>query len=405
MRGKTIRPATVIAIVLGFAAGTACAQSAFGLNFIGEHHFRGGARQRSLAFSAFALPDSNGAITANTASLADLGEVTFSLFEVTNLSRIRTEEESVDQNRFHLPSMMLAFPIGRGFVFGLGYRTRFLGRADFSVERDVPGVANPLDVYTFRSSLFTAPLSVSWRATERIRLAGELQIERGSIYDEVTVYFPGEEGFGSVLSRRDRNFSGTSWSASILFTVFSRVHIGVVFDDRVAYSVDEDISFSREDLDTTTSYDFELPPAFGVGVAVGVTDRWYLMSSYWAREAPEPAGFSQLDGSLQDERLIAFGLERRRRANGGFFSRIPLRFGYYEDRWHLQFPAGEGVTARFVTLGTGLPIPGGSGSVDISLELGQIGSIGNNGLDERVMRLGIGLNVSEPWSRRKPGRR
>ena len=290
-------------------------------------------------------------------------------------------------------------------MFGLGYRTRFLGRADFSVEREVPGISNAFDVYAFRSSLFTAPLSVSWRATERVRLAGELQIERGSIHDEVTVYFPGEEGFGSVLSRRDRSFSGTSWSASILLTPLPRVHIGAVFDDRVTYSVDEDISFSREDLDTTTSYDFELPWAFGLGVAVGITDRWYLMSSYWSRKTPEPNGFSQLEGSLQDERLVAFGIERRRSANGGFLSRIPLRFGYYEDRWHLQFPEGEGVTARFVTLGTGFPIPGGPGSVDISLEFGQIGSMGDNGLDERVMRIGIGINVSEPWSKRKPGRR
>ncbi|HUV37915.1 MAG TPA: hypothetical protein VMX58_13350 [Patescibacteria group bacterium] len=405
MRGQTIRTVVIHVIILCLAGGAADAQSIFGLNFIGEHRFRGSARQQALAFSTIALPDSNGALTSNTASLAELSEVTFSLFEVTNLSRIRTEEKSASQNRFQLPSIMIAIPLRDGLVFGLGYRTRFQGWGDFSYERDVAGVSNPLDIYKLRSTLFTAPLSLSWRVTDRIRVAGELQIERGSINDELAVYFPEEEYFGSVLSRRDRSFSGTSWSASVLIAVHPRIRIGAVFDDRVSYTVNQDITYSREEFDSSVSYDFELPPAFGAGVALGITDRWWITSNYWAREAPEPAGFSQLEGSLQDERLIAFGLERRRSAAGGFFSRIPLRFGYYENRWHLEFPAGEGVTARFVTLGTGLQVPGGPGSVDISLELGQIGSIDNNGIDERVMRIGVGLNVSEPWSRRKPGKR
>lgn len=404
MRGKPIHTVIVLAALLGLSAATAGAQSVFGLNFIGEHRPRGGARERALALSTVALPDSNGALTANTASLADLGEVTFSLFEMTNLSRIRTEEESANQNRFQLPAVMMAVPLRAGLVFGVGYRTRFQGKGDFSYRRTVADVTDPLDVYKSRSTLFTAPLSLSWGVTDRLRVAAELQIERGSISDEVTVYFPGEE-FDAVRSRRDRNFSGTSWSASVLFAVHPRIHVGAVFDDRVAYSVGEDYSFSREALDSTASYDFELPPAFGAGIALGITERWWLTSSYWARNAPDPAGFVQLEGSIRDERLLGFGLERRRSDAGGFFSRIPLRLGYYEDRWHLEFPRGEGIISRFVTFGTGVPVPGGPGSVDLSLEFGQIGSIDRNGLDERVVRIGIGLNVSEPWSRRKTGRR
>ncbi len=393
------------ALVSMLAAGTATAQSIFGLNFIGEHRFRGNARQRALAFSTIAVGDSSGAITSNTASLADLGEVTFSIFEVMGLSQIRTAEESADQNRFQLPSVMVAVPLREGLVFGVGYRTRFEGRGDFSYRRTLTDAPDPLDVYKLTSSLFTAPLSLSWRVIDRVRVAGELQVERGSIKDDVTVYFPGEEGFGSVRSRRNRSFAGTSWGGSILVNVLPRLSIGATFDDRVTYTVTEDVSFSRDDLDSTAAWEFELPSAYGFGAAVGITERWWISSSFWMREAPEPAGFRQLERSLQDERLVAFGLERRRSAEGGFLSRIPLRFGYYEDDWHLEFPPGNGVKARFFTFGTGLSLPNGPGSIDISLEFGQIGSLDDNGVDERVMRVGIGLNVSEPWSRRKPGRR
>jgi len=42
--------------------------------------------------------------------------------------------------------------------------------------------------------------------------------------------------------------------------------------------------------------------------------------------------------------------------------------------------------------------------VDLSFEIGKIGSIGDNGADERVFRMAIGLSASETWSRRKTPR-
>jgi hypothetical protein len=405
MRYRAIITAAIVAAALLLSAAAVHAQSIFSLNYLGEHRFRGGARHRGLAFSTIAVPDSSGAITQNTATLADLDEVTFSILEVMGLSRIRTEEESVDQNRFQLPTVVVAVPLRRGLVFSLGYRTRFEGRGDFSFRRSVPGVSNPLEVYKQRSTLFTAPLALSWKVHERINVAAELQIERGTLGDEVTVYFPEDEDFGVVQSRRDRNFSGTSWSGSILLMVHPRLTIGALFDDRVDYSVDEQVSFTRTDLDSSVSYTYELPFAYGVGVAAGLSERWWLTSSFWMREKPESTGFEQLDDSLRDEWLLAFGIERKRGMENGYLSRMPFRLGYYENRYHLEFPAGETITARFVTLGTGLSFPGSPGNLDLSIELGQIGSLDGNGIDERVIRIGVGLNVSESWSRRKPGRR
>jgi hypothetical protein len=42
--------------------------------------------------------------------------------------------------------------------------------------------------------------------------------------------------------------------------------------------------------------------------------------------------------------------------------------------------------------------------VDLSFEFGQVGSVGNNGVDERVVRMAIGLSVAESWSKRKVAR-
>ncbi len=387
----------LLSVVLG---GAAKGQSVYGLNFLGEHNFRGSARYRSLAFSAIAVPDSNHAITLNTASIADLARMTFSVVEVLGMSRARSDEDISDQNRFHLPEVMIAVPLRKGLVFGVGYRTRFLGRADFSYPRSVPGAPIAYEVYKHRSSLFTAPIALAWKVKEWINIGCELQIERGSIRDYADVTFD-EGNFEQVGSTRSRGFSATSWSAAVLIRPIGRFYIGALWDGNVEYDVEESWEYSRAELDSTALWEFSLPVAYGLGFAVGLSERWWVTSQFWKREAPDPTGFQHLEGSLDSEYLIAFGIERRRVGEGGFFSRLPLRLGFYENRWHVEFPQGEPVHARFITMGTGFQLPGGPGRLDLSVEVGQIGSVDNNGLDERMVRIGVGLSASEPWTRRK----
>ena len=347
------------------------------------------------------MPDSTGALTQNSASLADLRDITFSVFESIGMSSIGREgEESLGQSRFQLPAVMVAAPVRPGLVLGIGYRTRFEGRGDFGFASSVPDVGKVLDIYKRRSTLFTVPLTVAWKPVDRIRLAGELQFEHGSIFDEISVELP-EGSYEPAVSERKRRFSGTSWSASLLARVHRRLWVGGFVDDRVSYEVEDEFTYSREDLDSTGAYDFELPLAWGAGAAFGLTERWWLSASWWFREAPGAAGFPALEGHLENERLLAVGIERRGETGGaGLIGRMPLRLGVRTGTWHLTYPLGEELAATFITLGTGFRMPGGPGSIDLSVELGRIGSQGSNEIEEQTVRIGIGINVSERWTRR-----
>ncbi|MCK4538691.1 MAG: hypothetical protein KAV42_07845 [Candidatus Krumholzibacteria bacterium] len=395
---------TVFCVSIALFPGDLAGQSIFGLNFIGEHNLGGNSRYSATGYSGIAFPDTNSALTLNTATLSDLSSVTFSIFEMFNLSRVNTELETSDQNRFVLPFASVAVPVKDGLVLGVGYRTRFFGRGNFSQESDVDFTPRPMELYEFNSSLYTVPFSLAWRPLDWLRLGGEVQIDRGSIKDEVYVYFPDEPLYSSMSSIRTRGFSGTSWSLSALVKLHPRVWVGASFDDKVDYSVEEVIQYSLSRLDTVSTYDFTLPSAWSAGVAVAVTDRWWVSSSYWTREAPEPSGFEHLEGSLSDESVISFGIERRAGSDGGKLSGMPLRFGYYENRWHLEFPAGQQVVSRFFTLGSGFGMPGGPGGIDFTVEVGKIGSVADNGIDEKVLRLGLSMSLSEKWSRRKEDR-
>jgi hypothetical protein len=398
--------AATLATVLVLAAGPnapAFGQSIFGLNYLGEHGFTGSASYRALGLSSYAVIDSAGAVSANPASLADLTRLTFSLVEILSVSNVRSGSEAAYESRFQLPSVMFGVPLRKGLVFGFGYRTEFAGKGDFSFEYPIENSVTAYEVYRHRSGLFSAPLSLAWRPVPWARFAGAYHIERGSIEDAYRVEYR-REFYSSVESKRVRSFSGSSWSGSTLLNVHPRLSLGFGWNSGVSYEGDETFTYSRAEFDSIAEWRFELPSSWEAGAAFGITERYWVSAHFWQRGAPETRGFEQLAGSIGDERLVAFGVEKRPGRAGSFFTRIPLRLGFYENRWHLEYPAGSPVKSRFVTFGSGFDLPGGPGKMDLSFEIGQIGSIGDNGVDERVFRMAVGLSASEIWSRRKTAR-
>ena len=404
MRNRTFAAALATALIL--AAGSlapAVAQSTFGINFLGEHQFPGSARYRALGFSSYAVIDTAGAISANPATMADLTRLTFSLVEILSVTNVRSGSAAAYLSRFQLPSVMIGVPVRKGLVLGFGYRTAFTGKGDFSFEFPIDSSATAYEVFRHRSGLFNVPLSLAWRPVSWARVAGAYQLERGSIEDAYRVEFR-RDYYASVESKRVRSFSGSSFSGSVLLNVYPRLSLGLGWNSGVAYEGDETFRYSRTEFDSVAAWRFKLPSFWEAGAAFGITERWWLSAHFWRRSAPETRGFEQLAGSIGQERLAAIGVEKRGGQAGGFFTRIPLRLGFYENRWHLEYPAGRPVKSRFVTFGTGFNLPGGPGQIDLSFEIGQIGSVGNNGVDERVFRMAIGLSASETWSRRRTER-
>jgi hypothetical protein len=393
-----------VLFVCMLAADEASGQSIFSLNYLGEHVFGGDSRYRALAYSALAVPDTNSALTLNPASRADLSAVTFSIIEVLEMGRARTEDEMADLNRYSLPQIMVAVPLRKGLVFSSGIVTGFMGRGDAEYPRSAEGIPLYTEVYEHRSSLFTVPLTLSWKVRDWISVAASYELERGSTRNNITIDFYQSSYTDSEFSRT-RSYSGDSWSGAFLVRIHPRFYIGGLWDHEVRYEVEETISYTRSEFDSAAVWKMALPTALGIGFSAGLSERWWLSSQYWRREAPEAVGFPQFSGCVGEETLIAAGLERRPAVVGGFFGKIPLRFGFYQNKWHLEIPSGEAIISRFFTFGTSLAFPSGEGCIDLSLEFGQVGSIDGNGADERMVRIGFGLSVSEPWSGRKEGAR
>jgi hypothetical protein len=394
-----MRAAATVAILVLLMHGRAQAQSIYGMNYIGEAVHMGSSRHQALGYSAVAVQDTSNSVSPNPASTADLNMVTLSVQQVLSSSRVYFLEYYSRQTRYQVPSFTVSFPIRKGLVLTSGYRTRYLGRADFAYERDVEGAPTAYESYKLDSSLYLIPVIAAWRPTDAIRIAGELQFNFGSVIDKVDVWFD-DENYLDTTAKRQRNYSGVSWGASLLLKVHPRFWLGCNFDGAVDYRVDETVDNTVSALDSSATFHYTLPLAWEVGLAANAFGRWWVSSSYSMRQVAEPAGFPQLEGNVGDETHLAFGIECRASNEGHILNQLPIRLGFYMDKWHLQFPAGQEIRSTFFTVGSAIPLGNTPGAIDYTFEFGRVGSKEENLVEENVFRFGLSLSVAEAWSRR-----
>ena len=400
MRKAAVSVAAIIVLLLPRGAD---AQSIYGMNYIGEAVHMGSSRHQALGYSAIAVKDTSNSVTPNPASTADLTMFTLTVQQLLSSSRVYFLDYFSRQTRYQVPTFTVSFPIREGLVMTTGYRTRYLGRADFAYQRDVEGAPTAYENYKLDSSLYLIPVIAAWKPIDALRIAGEAQFNFGSVIDKVNVWFD-DENYRNTLARRQRNYSGISWGASLLWKVHSRFWLGCNIDGAVDYRVDEVVENTTSALDTSITFDYTLPLSWDVGFAANAFGRWWLSSSYQMRAAAEPTGFAQLEGNVGDETHLGIGIEYRAGGEGHFFNRLPIRLGFYTDKWHLQFPAGQEVRSTFFTIGSAIPLGNSPGAIDYTLEFGRVGSREENFVEENIFRLGLSFSVAEPWSRRKTKR-
>ena len=264
MRNIAAAAAVILAMLLPCGAN---AQSIYGTNYIGEAVHKGSSRHEALGFSTVAVQDTVNSVSGNPAATADLSMVTLTVQQVLSGSRVYFLDYSSRQTRYTIPTFTASFPLRNGLVITTGFRTRFYGRADFSYQIDVEGAPAAFQNYKLDSNLYVIPVIFAWRPVNSLRLAGELQFNLGSVIDKVNVWFD-DLDYTNVDSKRRRSYTALSWGAAALWEIHPRIWLGASIDGPVNYNVEEVIENTVSVLDTTTTFDYRLPLAFDVGIAV-----------------------------------------------------------------------------------------------------------------------------------------
>lgn len=260
------------------------------------------------------------------------------------------------------------------------------GRFPFEERRENDGGVSTVDVSVARS---VGPLSVG---VSYQHLTGSLRQDLERRFD------PSVDGGLTEPSPVDQSaawgYSGWRVEGGVGLEIADRVRVAG------AYARSGDLTAERDSVVTIAGdpdrpaarREFGMPETARVGASALLTDDWLLAASGgWA-------GWSETDGSLDQESArdvyrAGGGVEFRGLAVGS--APIDLRAG---GRWReLPFvlpdrgPADE--TA--FTFGLGTAVAGGTGRLDVGLEVGSRGELGRTGFEESFQRFTVTATIRQ----------
>lgn len=422
-RTRNLLAAAALIVALG-GAGAGRAQTPFAVQSVGQRLADGDARMLGRGGWGLAVADSAHPGFRNAASTAWVRQLGLSLTGYGETGSHESPAASRRTYRTYVPDVRLAVPIRKGeLAFSAGFKlergTGWHTAVDSTFVAWDGGVFGSSGVladtlaasaqFEREGSVFKVPLSLAWRATPAIAGAVSLNLERGSMRETIADYFnapvnsSGVPLYRSVIAVAEDQFSGTSTTLSALFTPLPRLRLGFAWTG--AHTVEATRKTEVGGVAARAFHDFEIkrPAEIAAGLSADFGSRWEagldLRRQDW-RRFEAPADWLAQPGwqdELVEEVQWGFGVERRRgteRRAG--WSNLPLRVGAGWHRWPYRVGGNE-ISERSLSVGTGFPLRGEGGTLDVALTWGRIGALEENGLSSTYLRLAVSVTGLEAW--------
>lgn len=420
-RSQIILAAALLSGVLLAGGEVARAQTPFAVRSVGQRLADGDARMLGRGGWGLTENDSLNPGFKNLASAAWVRKTALSLTGYGETGSHESPGASRRTYRTYVPDLRLALPVRKGQLaltagFKLERATGWQTKVDSTwvVGQDNPLWALP-DTLTGNTqferegSVFKVPLGVAWRALPTLAGAVSLNLERGSLRESLADYFTGPATstgvpfYRSIIAVTEDQFTGTSATVAALYT--PRPDLRLAFSWTGEHTIDVSRKSETGGVALRGSSEFEItrPAEFSLGVSAPLAGRWGLGADLrrqdWRKLAAPEAWLAESgwQEQLVEEIQFGFGIERRRgteRRAG--WSNLPLRVGANWHRWPYRV-AGQDIVERSLSLGTGFPLRGDAGHLDVAVTYGLVGDESENGLSSKYLRLAVSVTGLEAW--------
>ncbi|MBK8166565.1 MAG: hypothetical protein IPK64_11515 [bacterium] len=395
------------------AAGSARAQTPFAVQSVGQRLADGDARMLGRGGWGLAESDTLHPGFKNPASAAGVRQVGLALTGYGESAGNESANTSRSTYRTYVPDARIVVPVIKGeLAFSAGFKlergTAWHTKVDstWSVwDNTVTGSTQ----FEREGSTFKVPLGLAWRAHEALAAGITLNLERGSLRETLAAYYDnpvnasGIPFYRSVIGVAEDQFTGTSATLALLATPFRDWRVGVTWTGEHAIDGRRKTELGGVAERTFTDFELQRPAELSVGLAAGLGERWEvgldLRRQDWRRFVAPPAWLARpgWQDELVDELQLGAGIERRRgTVRRAGWANLPLRVGVGLHRWPYQVGGNE-VLERSVSVGTGFPLSGDRGTLDVGLTLGRIGDRQDNGLTSTYLRLAVSVTGLEAW--------
>lgn len=251
----------------------------------------------------------------------------------------------------------------------------------------------------------------------------------GTLMDQTYVYFPNDANAYDYLSSKSlnvHNFGVTTglqyyfktknkntWTIGVVFE--PKQNLGMTYTDYEERSLFRGSSTQAAIIDTLkniTSPDHKitLPLSYGIGISYSLKDRLIIGADYyhqkWSQSRNEDYFLQQLDennatpaGSLlTNKSRYSMGLEWTPDENSitSYLKRSHYRGGLFYDKSYLVLNNKQ-INGYGLTLGVGLPFPRQRSTLNLSTEIGHLGSLENNLLSENYFKFTLHILIYDRW--------
>lgn len=386
-------------------AGAAAAQTPFALQNLGQRVVPDDARMTARGFG-MTVNDSLHPGFKNVASVYSLRHVALKFTGYGESAKHDDGTGSRHTYRVYSPDLRVGVPVIKGRLgatagFSIFRSSQFHTRVDTTwsaLEDSIVGNHQ----FVREGSLFTVPLGLAWQPTPGVSVGASVNLVRGAIRDAVGDFFTYPSISGNPFYQpnsvvEEDRFNGTSTTVAALLAPGDRFRVGASYTPAYDVHVDHEQDLQGVADKQVSTWILSLPAEYRVGAEARLAGRWRVGGDLFWSDYRKLKGREDWQASMREETAWSAGLERvQAHERRGGLANLPVRLSAAHRRWAYVI-GREPIDEWTWAAGTGFPLRGNLGQLDLALAYGKIGNLDTNGRESTYWRLTVSVTGLEAW--------
>ena len=390
--------AVAVALVCGSGWEGARADSKWALVFLGDRLWSGDVRATSLGSDMQLLEDSL-SLQYNPATLSSVRKFTFTANVFFTSDRGHSEDFTETDASFTFSSFSFAVPLMSRLTMGLGYKGRYNGASAFLFEDETEGGEHFGQFYNRSGGLISFPFTAGVHIVKFLQVGGYVSVERGNYENRWDIIFQ-DPTYNSANGTQTWDMRGTGYGASFVLKPPGGLSLGVMWEREVEYDTEVRERFTNPISNRDYTEQTLLPERLTVSGLWKFKKQFAIYGTWSYSDFTTFSGLAFPEDRLFAENIISGGFEYLRGFRLGG-KRFPIRLGATFTELPYSFPDQERIQSYMFELGTGLKFRRGRGKLDLAIQGGTTGNLSTNTMENRVIRILIGVSGAEVWRRQR----
>jgi len=387
---------------------TSSPYSGFG---IGELEMSSGGRNAGMGQTGIALRSGLFLNTANPASLTTIEPQSF-LFDMGvnyRYTNLENSSKSVNVTDGNLSWLQMAFPISKKFFGGLSLNPKSSVGYSIYTLKTIDGTGqNYPSLYEGSGGLSEASGMLAYKLSKNISLGAKVGYLWGNLDEAITQSVGVHATAYTMLQDKNVRYSGSYFNVGtqvcVPISAKSSIVLGGIagissrLNSETSSTVVKTYNSASETIysNLKTTGSMKLPLDIGGGVSYLYGNKWVATVDYrqcnW-----KDATLNYSADKLCMNHSYRGGLEYAPKNDPTIFRQVKrYRLGYRYESGYLRIFNNQ-IHEQAVSFGVGMPIRKDRSYANFSVELGKRGTMANNLVQEKYIKLNCSFNLWERW--------